>query len=135
MRSVIPGMERLSSLVRFAPSCRRHRIVPFQRPSMTRIIASTGHSPTSFFETGILFTFADKYGSTLTTVSIHHTLGVMEDFMSNKHLPRLFAQALNEKRVELFDEFIHPEYNNHNPRVQPGLAGVKALSACFSSAY
>jgi hypothetical protein len=40
----------------------------------------------------------------------------MEGFMSNKHLPRLFAQALNEKRVELFDEFIHPEYNNHNPR-------------------
>jgi hypothetical protein len=34
--------------------------------------------------------------------------------MSNKHLPRLFAPALNEKRVELFDEFIHPEYNNHN---------------------
>jgi hypothetical protein len=26
--------------------------------------------------------------------------------MSNKHLPRLFAQALNEKRMELFDEFI-----------------------------
>jgi hypothetical protein len=38
----------------------------------------------------------------------------MEVFMGNKHLPRLFAQALNEKRVELFDEFIHPEYNNHN---------------------
>jgi hypothetical protein len=30
--------------------------------------------------------------------------------MSNKHLPRLFAQALNEKRVELFDEFIHPHF-------------------------
>jgi hypothetical protein len=27
--------------------------VPFQRPSMTRIIASTGHSETSFLETGI----------------------------------------------------------------------------------
>src|SRR6266705_172843 len=38
----------------------------------------------------------------------------MEDSMSNKHLPRLFVQALNDKRVELFDEFIHPEYNNHN---------------------
>jgi hypothetical protein len=48
MRSVISGMERLSSLVRFGPSCRRHRIVPFHRPSMTRIIASTEHSPTSF---------------------------------------------------------------------------------------
>jgi hypothetical protein len=33
-------------------------------------------------------------------------LQVMEDFMNNKHFPLLFAQALNEKRVELFDEFI-----------------------------
>ena len=32
MRSVIPGIERLSSLVRLGPSCKRHRIVPFQRP-------------------------------------------------------------------------------------------------------
>src|SRR6202035_2090807 len=69
----------------------------------------------------------DKYGSTLTPDSIHHKLGLMEDFMSNKHLPRLFAQALNEKRVELFDEFVHPDYKNHNPQVQPGLAGVKAF--------
>jgi hypothetical protein len=81
---------------------------------MTRIIASTGHSPTSFFETGIFSTNTDKYDSTLTLVSIHHTLRVMEDSMSNKHLPRLFAQALNEKQIELFDEFIHLEYNNHN---------------------
>ena len=51
----------------------------------------------------------------------------MEDFMSNKHLPRLFAQALNEKRVELFDEFIHLEYNNHNAYVEPGPVGVKAF--------
>jgi predicted SnoaL-like aldol condensation-catalyzing enzyme len=49
----------------------------------------------------------------------------MEDSMSNEHLPRLFAQALNDKRVELFDEFIHPEYNNHNAYVEPGQAGVK----------
>jgi hypothetical protein len=42
----------------------------------------------------------------------------MEVFMSNKHLPRLFAQALNEKLVELFDEFIYPEYNN--AYVEPG---------------
>src|SRR6202140_4384417 len=127
MRSVIPGMERLSSLVRLGPSCRRHRIVPFQRPSMTRIIASTGHSPFSFFETGIFPSNTDKYDSTLTLVSIHHTLRVMEVFLSNKHLPRLFVQALNEKRVELFEEFIRPEYNNHNAYVEPGPAGVKAF--------
>ena len=45
--------------------------------------------------------------------------------MSNKHLPRLFAQALNEKRVELFDEFIHLEYNNHNAYVQPARRALK----------
>ena len=28
---------------------------------------------------------------------------------NNQHLPRLFAQALNEKQLELFDEFLHPE--------------------------
>jgi predicted SnoaL-like aldol condensation-catalyzing enzyme len=59
----------------------------------------------------------------------------MEDFMSNKRLPRLFAQALNEKRVELFDEFIHPEYNNHNPHVQPGPAGVKAFFRHYLDAF
>ena len=49
--------------------------------------------------------------------------------MSNKHLPRLFAQALNEKRVELFDEFIHPEYNNHNAYVESGRRALCILSA------
>jgi steroid delta-isomerase-like uncharacterized protein len=59
----------------------------------------------------------------------------MEDFMSNKHLPRLFAQALNEKRVELFDELIHPEYNNHNAYVEPGPAGVKAFFRHYLDAF
>jgi predicted SnoaL-like aldol condensation-catalyzing enzyme len=59
----------------------------------------------------------------------------MEDFMTNKHLPRLFAQALNEKRVDLFDEFIHPDYNNHNPQVQPGPAGVKAFFRHYLEAF
>jgi steroid delta-isomerase-like uncharacterized protein len=59
----------------------------------------------------------------------------MEVFMSNKHLPRLFAQALNEKRVELFDEFIHPEYNNHNAYVGPGPGGVKAFFRHYLEAF
>jgi predicted SnoaL-like aldol condensation-catalyzing enzyme len=59
----------------------------------------------------------------------------MEDFMSNKHLPRLFAQALNEKRVELFDQFVHPEYDNHNPQVQPGQSGVKAFFRHYLDAF
>jgi steroid delta-isomerase-like uncharacterized protein len=59
----------------------------------------------------------------------------MEDLMSNKHLPRLFAQALNEKQVELFDEFIHPQYKNHNPQVPPGPAGVKAFFRHYLDAF
>ena len=55
--------------------------------------------------------------------------------MSNKHLPRLFAQALNEKRVELFDEFIHLEYNNHNAYVQPGPGGVKTFFRHYLDAF
>ena len=35
--------------------------------------------------------------------------GGWENSMNNKHLPRLFAQALNEKQVELLNEFLHPE--------------------------
>jgi hypothetical protein len=32
-----------------------------------------------------------------------------ENSMNIKHLPQLSAQALNEKQVELFNEFLHPE--------------------------
>jgi predicted SnoaL-like aldol condensation-catalyzing enzyme len=59
----------------------------------------------------------------------------MEDYMSNRRLPRLFAKALNEKCVELFDEFIHAEYNNHNPQVQPGPAGVKTFFRHYLDAF
>jgi predicted SnoaL-like aldol condensation-catalyzing enzyme len=45
------------------------------------------------------------------------------------------VQALNEKRVKLFDEFIHPEYSNHNPQVQPGPAGVKAFFRHYLDAF
>jgi predicted SnoaL-like aldol condensation-catalyzing enzyme len=53
----------------------------------------------------------------------------MEDSKSNKHLPRLFEQGLNDKRVELFDELIHPEYNSHNAYVEPGRRALSILSA------
>ena len=52
--------------------------------------------------------------------------------MRNKHLPRLFAQALNEKRVEPFDEFIRPNYNTY---VEPGPAGVKAFFRHYLDAF
>ena len=32
-----------------------------------------------------------------------------ENSMNIKHLPQLSAQELNEKQVELFNEFLHPE--------------------------
>ena len=32
-----------------------------------------------------------------------------ENSMNNKHLPQLHTQALNEKQLELFDEFLHLE--------------------------
>jgi hypothetical protein len=53
MRSVMSGMLRRSSAVRIGPSRSRHRIVPFQRPSMTVSVVSIGHSLTPFFETAI----------------------------------------------------------------------------------
>src|SRR5882762_7444112 len=53
----------------------------------------------------------------------------MEDSKSNKHPPRLFEQGLNDKRVELFDELIHPEYNSHNAYVEPGRRALSILSA------
>src|SRR5258707_7090770 len=44
-------------------------------------------------------------------------------------------RSLNDKRVELFDEFIHPEYNNHNAYVEPGPAGVKAFFRHYLDAF
>jgi hypothetical protein len=54
IRSVISGMLRRSSLVRMGPSSSLHRIVPFQRPSITDSIASIGQGEISFFETGMV---------------------------------------------------------------------------------
>ena len=54
IRSVMPGMLRLSSAVRIGPSHSRQRIVPFQRPSITDSAVSIGQSLTSFFDTGEL---------------------------------------------------------------------------------
>jgi hypothetical protein len=57
IRSVIPGMLRLSSLVPIGPSSRRHKIVPFHRPSMTDSIESIGQGETSFLDTDMHFHF------------------------------------------------------------------------------
>jgi len=58
MRSVISGMLRLNSLVRIGPLSSLHKIVPFQRPSMTDSIESIGQAETSFLETGICLPFS-----------------------------------------------------------------------------
>jgi hypothetical protein len=55
IRSVISGMLRLSSLVRIGLSSRRHKIVPFHRPSMTDSIESIGQGETSFLDTDMRF--------------------------------------------------------------------------------
>jgi hypothetical protein len=53
MRSLISGMLRRNSAVRIGPSCNRHRMVPFHRPSMTVSAVSIGHSLTPFLDTAI----------------------------------------------------------------------------------
>jgi len=51
-------MLRLNSLVRIGPLSSLHKIVPFQRPSMTDSIESIGQAETSFLETGICLPFS-----------------------------------------------------------------------------
>ena len=72
MRSVISGMLRLNSLVRIGPLSSLHKIVPFQRPSMTDSIVSIGQGEISFFETGIWLpyslTHTDNFVSTTACV-------------------------------------------------------------------
>jgi predicted SnoaL-like aldol condensation-catalyzing enzyme len=55
--------------------------------------------------------------------------------MKNRQLPQLFAQALNEHNIDRFDEFIHPEYRNHNRFVEPGREGVKAFFIRWLEAF
>jgi hypothetical protein len=58
----------------------------------------------------------------------HHTLLFMEDSVTTKHLlPPPFSQALNEERVQLFDVFIHPEFNNRKAYLEPGPAGAASV--------
>ena len=45
-------MLRRNSLVRIGPAQRRHKIVAFQRPSITESAASTGQGEISFLDTG-----------------------------------------------------------------------------------
>lgn len=70
IRSVIPGMLWRSSLVRIGPSDRRHRIVPFQRPSMIDSMASMGQAEHSFFETGISWNLDSPIRLALTSLSV-----------------------------------------------------------------
>jgi hypothetical protein len=60
-------MLRFNSLVRIGPPKRRHKIVPFHRPSITDNIESIGQGETSFLETDIPFYYyleTDKLVST-----------------------------------------------------------------------
>src|SRR5215470_2875482 len=69
IRSVISGMFRLNSLVRIGPLSSLHKIVPFQRPSMTDNIESIGQAEISFLETGICLTFSHQTDKLVSTTS------------------------------------------------------------------
>ncbi len=55
--------------------------------------------------------------------------------MANKHLAMLYARSLNEKNISLFDDFVHPDYGNHNRFVAPGRAGVKEFFSHWLQAF
>jgi steroid delta-isomerase-like uncharacterized protein len=46
-----------------------------------------------------------------------------------------FADTLNSRDVESFDDYIADDYVNHNPFAAPGRAGVKAFFAGFLDAF
>jgi steroid delta-isomerase-like uncharacterized protein len=49
---------------------------------------------------------------------------------------RAFQQAVNEKRVELFDEVLAPNYTNYTfPAPAPGPEGFKQVMAMFFNAF
>jgi hypothetical protein len=77
IRSVISGIERRNSLVRNGPSISRHRIVPFQRPSITVKVASMGQGESSFLDAGIKPVYTDKFVSALNCGSTCSRLEIM----------------------------------------------------------
>lgn len=49
---------------------------------------------------------------------------------------RGFEEAINQNRLDLFDELLAPNYVNHNmPAPQPGPAGMKAVLGMFMTAF
>lgn len=46
-----------------------------------------------------------------------------------------FADALNTGAIDAFDEFVADSYINHNPLVEPGLAGVKQFFTDWLAAF
>jgi predicted ester cyclase len=46
---------------------------------------------------------------------------------ANERLGHLFAEIVNGRDLERFDEFVAPDYVNHNPYAEPGLNGVKKV--------
>jgi predicted ester cyclase len=49
---------------------------------------------------------------------------------------RIFEDAMNQGRPELYDELIHPDYVNHDfPTPAPGVEGFKIVDAMFKAAF
>ena len=47
----------------------------------------------------------------------------------SQHLGYLFPELVNAREIERFDELLAPDYINHNPFVQQGLAGAQQFFA------
>jgi steroid delta-isomerase-like uncharacterized protein len=56
---------------------------------------------------------------------------------SNKSAVRRgFEEGMNQRKLEVFEEFVAPEYVNHNmPAPSPGPAGLKAVLQSFLEAF
>lgn len=51
-----------------------------------------------------------------------------------QRLGHLYAELVNDRAIERFDELLVPGYVNHNPYVEQGLAGAQAFFAHFLQA-
>src|SRR5580704_7560297 len=107
--SVIPGMLRRSSLVRMGPSDSLHRIVPFQRPSITESMASMGHWGISFFETAILHFLPLSAKAVLTSLSVQTSESVYRR-------PRLNVQEGSNDLPGHSDDSLHRPAHRYRVR-------------------
>ena len=60
----------------------------------------------------------------------------MSTEQNKRNVRRGFEEAINQRKLDLFDELMAPNYVNHNmPMPQPGPAGMKAVLGMFITAF